>query len=74
MHMLIIISTETIDEARALDFKILNAWIGHPVIRIIDNSTDFGGKIKRVVTQVTSFLFNLSLPFGFGIYFWFCSL
>jgi len=44
--------TETIDEARALDFKILNAWVGHPVIHIIDNSTGFDQKIKRVVSRV----------------------
>jgi hypothetical protein len=44
--------TETIDQARVLDFKILNAWVGHPTIRIIDNSTDFKEKMKRVITQV----------------------
>jgi hypothetical protein len=44
--------SETIDQARALDFKILNAWVGHPTIRIIDNSTNFEQKIKRVVQQV----------------------
>jgi hypothetical protein len=38
--------SETLEEARALDFKILNTWVGHPNIRIIDNSTDFQGKIK----------------------------
>jgi len=44
--------TETLEEARALDFKILNAWVGHPQIRIIDNSTDFQEKINRVIIQV----------------------
>lgn len=48
--------TETLEEARALDFKILNAWVGHPVIRIVDNSTDFQGKIKRVITHVCQFI------------------
>ncbi|PRP73167.1 hypothetical protein PROFUN_03481 [Planoprotostelium fungivorum] len=43
---------ETIDQARALDFKVLNAWVGHPNIYIFDNSTDFQGKVKRVITQV----------------------
>eukprot|EP01114_Cavostelium_apophysatum_P022054 TRINITY_DN7854_c0_g1_i1.p2 TRINITY_DN7854_c0_g1~~TRINITY_DN7854_c0_g1_i1.p2 ORF type:complete len:499 (-),score=97.37 TRINITY_DN7854_c0_g1_i1:1555-3051(-) len=44
--------SETVEQARSLDFKILNAWVGHPSIRIIDNSTDFQNKIKRVITQV----------------------
>jgi len=39
---------ENINEARDVDFKIINAWVGHPQIRIIDNSTDFKTKIKRV--------------------------
>eukprot|EP01117_Protostelium_nocturnum_P003664 TRINITY_DN1494_c0_g1_i2.p1 TRINITY_DN1494_c0_g1~~TRINITY_DN1494_c0_g1_i2.p1 ORF type:complete len:459 (-),score=95.58 TRINITY_DN1494_c0_g1_i2:442-1818(-) len=44
--------TETMEEARALDFKILNAWVGHPTIRIIDNSSDFHGKVQKVITHV----------------------
>jgi len=44
--------SETVDQARALDFKILNAWVGHPNIYIFDNSTDFQGKVQRVITQV----------------------
>ena len=48
--------TETIGEARVLDFKILNAWVGHPTIRIVDNSTDFQEKIKRVVRDVCQFI------------------
>lgn len=39
---------ENLNQARDLDFKVLNAWVGHPRIRIIDNSTDFKGKIQRV--------------------------
>jgi CYTH domain-containing protein/thymidylate kinase len=44
--------TESLEQARDLDFKILNAWVGHPRIRIIDNSTDFKGKIQRVIDVV----------------------
>jgi predicted ATPase/CYTH domain-containing protein len=40
--------TENLQQARDLDFKVLNAWVGHPHIRIVDNSTDFKGKIARV--------------------------
>jgi len=39
--------TETAEEARKLDLKILNAWIGQPTLRIIDNSTNFQEKIQR---------------------------
>lgn len=28
---------------RALDLRILNAWMGHPRLFIVDNSTDFKG-------------------------------
>jgi hypothetical protein len=44
--------SETIDEARDLDFRILNAWIGHPKIRIIDNSTDFQMKVRKVIDAI----------------------
>lgn len=39
---------ENLQQARDLDFKVLNAWIGHPRIRIVDNSTDFQNKISRI--------------------------
>eukprot|EP01116_Phalansterium_solitarium_P011777 TRINITY_DN27559_c0_g1_i1.p1 TRINITY_DN27559_c0_g1~~TRINITY_DN27559_c0_g1_i1.p1 ORF type:complete len:545 (-),score=176.15 TRINITY_DN27559_c0_g1_i1:249-1712(-) len=44
--------SETPEESRVLDFKILNAWVGHPSIFIIDNSTGLQQKIQRVVRQV----------------------
>jgi predicted ATPase len=40
--------SETIEQARELDFKLMNSYVGHPIIRIVDNSTDFKGKITRV--------------------------
>eukprot|EP01122_Echinamoeba_exundans_P015104 TRINITY_DN7035_c0_g1_i1.p1 TRINITY_DN7035_c0_g1~~TRINITY_DN7035_c0_g1_i1.p1 ORF type:complete len:509 (+),score=110.40 TRINITY_DN7035_c0_g1_i1:37-1563(+) len=47
---------ENIEEARALDFKILNAWIGHPRVRIIDNSTDFPSKLNRAVAIISQMI------------------
>lgn len=47
-----LISTESLEEAMKLDLKILEAWVGHPAVRIIDNSTDFAGKLKKVLAQV----------------------
>lgn len=48
--------SETPEEARIKDKKTLNSWIGHPHLRVFDNSTDFEGKIKRVVDEVFALL------------------
>jgi CYTH domain-containing protein len=48
--------TETVDEASALDDKIIAAWTGHPHLRIIDNDTDFELKMKRLLDEMTAFL------------------
>ena len=48
--------SENPEEARILDKKTLNAWIGHPHLRVFDNSTNFEGKIKRVVEEVFALL------------------
>ena len=47
---------ETVEEARALDDKLIAAWTGHPHFRIIDNSTDFEDKLKRLINEMISFL------------------
>jgi len=39
-------------DAREQDEKTLHAWIGCPHLRIIDNSTDFEGKLKRIFKHV----------------------
>lgn len=46
------IRTETPEEAIELDRKIKEAWIGHPHLRIIDNSTDFNGKLDRLMQAI----------------------
>lgn len=43
---------ETLEEAIELDEKTLAAWAGHPHLRIIDNSTDFNGKLVRLLREV----------------------
>ncbi len=48
--------TETPEEATALDDKLLSAWTGHPHLRVIDNSTDFQEKLKRLIGEISSFL------------------
>ena len=48
--------TETPCQARELDDKAMGAWQGHPHLRIIDNSTDFEGKMRRLIEDIASFL------------------
>ena len=48
--------TETPEQARALDDKLIAAWTGHPHLRVIDNSGDFNDKLKRLIAEIRSFL------------------
>lgn len=48
--------TETPEQAIAMDRKLISCWTGHPYLRIIDNSTDFNTKMKRLVNDITNFL------------------
>ena len=48
--------TETVAQATALDDKLIAAWTGHPHLRIIDNSSDFEEKMRRLIREITSFL------------------
>ena len=48
--------TESVDEAIALDNRVIEAWTGHPHFRVIDNSTDFEGKLQRLISEIAAFL------------------
>ena len=48
--------TETPEEARRLDELTLDAWSAHPYRRVIDNSTDFEGKLARLCLEIERFL------------------
>lgn len=48
--------TETVEQAAALDDKLIAAWTGHPHLRVIDNATDFEDKLKRLIAEISSFL------------------
>lgn len=48
--------TETVEQAAALDDKLIAAWTGHPHLRIIDNATDFQDKLKRLISEISAFL------------------
>jgi len=47
---------ENIEEAMISDKKTLQAWTGHPHLRVIDNSTDFENKMKRLIKEISAFL------------------
>ena len=48
--------TETVEEAAALDDKLISAWTGHPHLRVIDNASDFENKMKRLIAEISAFL------------------
>ena len=41
--------SETPEEARIMDRKTQKAWVGHPQMYVLDNSTDFEGKLQHLV-------------------------
>ena len=43
---------ETPEEAIDLDTRTLNAWIGHPNLKIIDNSTNFEDKVNKALSEI----------------------
>jgi CYTH domain-containing protein len=46
------VRSETPAQARLLDQRVRDAWLGHPRLRVIDNSTDFARKVQRVTAAV----------------------
>ena len=48
--------TEGLELARLLDKKVINAWTGHPRLRVINNDVDFDRKINRVVKEISNVL------------------
>jgi len=47
---------ETPEEAVEIDIKIRESWLGHPHLKVIDNTTDFEGKINRTFSAISSIL------------------
>ena len=52
---------ETPEEALRFDHGIRESWLGHPHFKIIDNRTDFEGKIKRTFAAISQLL-NIPVP------------
>ncbi len=47
---------ESPSQAAELDDKLIAAWTGHPHLRVIDNSTSFEDKLRRLLKEITRFL------------------
>lgn len=48
--------TETVEQAAAMDDKLIAAWTGHPHLRVIDNTVSFDEKMRRLIAEIASFL------------------
>lgn len=55
------VRSEGVEQAIALDNKLIQAWTGHPHLRIIDNEVDFEKKINNVLTEISNVL-GIGLP------------
>jgi CYTH domain-containing protein/thymidylate kinase len=42
--------------ARMLDKKVIEAWTGHPHLRVINNHDDFDAKLNRVLKEISNVL------------------
>lgn len=48
--------TESLDQARELDDKLIRAWTGHPHLRIIANEGSFEEKLNKTVKEIADVL------------------
>lgn len=48
--------SESVEEAVEMDDKTIASWTGSPHLRVIDNSTDFEDKLKRLVKEICACL------------------
>lgn len=47
-----VVRREDLAQARALDCAVLSLWVGVAHLRVLDNSTDFAGKLERLQQEV----------------------
>lgn len=48
--------TETIEQAKELDKKTMNAWAGHQNLKIINNDSTFDNKMNKVIETINTFI------------------
>jgi CYTH domain-containing protein/thymidylate kinase len=67
--------SEKPEQAREIDLRTRNAWLGQPHLRVIDNSTDFQTKLNRLLKAVQRSLgvpVSLEIERKFLLRPWFC--
>ena len=47
---------ENIEQARILDKRVIEAWTGHPHLRVINNHENFDKKLNRVIKEISNVL------------------
>lgn len=47
---------EGLEQARILDKRIIDAWTGHPHMRVINNHENFDNKLNRVIKEISNVL------------------
>lgn len=47
---------ETAEQAIAADLRTQQVWVGHPHLRMVDNSTEFDPKLDRLFAKIRNFL------------------
>lgn len=57
--------SEGVELARFLDGKAAEAWVGHPYFDVIDNTSDFNAKIRRMIHMVCK---RLGIETGDNLY------
>jgi len=55
---------EDLEEAAETDIRTRNAWVGVPHLSVIDNSTDFEGKMRRALQSICRIL-GIPVPVEF---------
>jgi predicted ATPase len=48
------VRTENVEEAIEVDRRTQKAWVGHPHLYVLDNATDFEGKMNRLIDVISN--------------------
>uniref|UniRef100_UPI00386C7F8D hypothetical protein n=1 Tax=Methanobrevibacter sp. TaxID=66852 RepID=UPI00386C7F8D len=49
---------ETVEQASALDDRLIQCWEKHPNLKVIPNSLDFDKKMNLLLDEISKFLEN----------------
>ena len=48
--------TEGLEQAKIRDTRAAEAWVGHPYVDVVDNSSDFESKINTLLYKVFNYI------------------